>query len=173
MFFRLIFGVVLFFSCGYTGILMSYKFKNRVLQLEELQNMLMQLDFDIDYLGIPLGKSFEKISKNIDSELKNVFAYIAKRLNDNPGCDMQKLWKRAFDKYSIDLSLNNEDVFALTEFSKTLGTGSRENEKNNIKITQMKLKILQENARCIAEKSIKMYRGLGFLTGGFLVIVLL
>ena len=40
-------------------------------------------------------------------------------------------------------------------------------------MTQMKLKILQENARCVAEKSIKMYRGLGFLVGGFLVIVFL
>lgn len=173
MLLRLCISLALLFSCGYAGILLSKKFQSRVVQLDELQNALTQLEFDVDYLCIPLGKSFEKIANNTESELKHVFLYISKRLQDNPGCDMYRLWKRAFSKYSVDIALKDEDIDTVTEFSKMLGSGNREKEKNNIKITQMRLKILQDNARCDAEKNIKMYRGLGFLAGSFLVIVLL
>lgn len=166
-------GVVLLISCGYTGILMSKKFQNRVVQLGELQNALVQLEYDIDYLCIPLCNSFEKIAKSTESGLKNIFIYIYDRLKNNPGCDMYRLWKRAFSKYCMDIALTAEDIETVTEFSKLLGSGNREKEKNNIKITQMRLKILQESASCDAEKNIKMYRGLGFLAGCFLVIILL
>lgn len=173
MLLRLCVGLVLLFGCGYAGILFSKRFQYRVIQLGELQNALVRLEYDIDYLCIPLGESFEKIAQNTESELKYVFKYIAKRMKDNPGCDMYKLWKRSFSKFCMDLALTDEDVSAVTEFSKMLGMGNREKEKNNIKITQMRLKILEENAKCDAEKNIKMYRGLGFLAGCFLVIVLL
>ena len=173
MLFRLGTGLMLLFGCGYAGILLSKRFQCRVIQLGELQNALVQLEYDIDYLCIPLGESFEKIAKNSESELKNVFLYISRRLKDNPGCDMYRLWKRAFSKFSMDIALADEDIAAVTEFSKMLGLGSREKEKNNIKITQMRLKILEESAKCDAEKNIKMYRGLGFLAGCFLVIILL
>lgn len=173
MLLRLSVSLALLLSCGYAGIIFSKKFQNRVVQLAELQSALVQLEFDIDYLCVPLGDSFSKIAQNTDSKLKDVFGYISKRLKNNPGSDMYALWKRAFSKYRVDIALNSEDIDTITEFSKMLGSGSRENEKNNIKITQMRLKILQENARCDAEKNIKMYRGLGFLAGVFLVIIFL
>ena len=157
---------------GYLGILFSGRFKKRVRQLEELQNAMLQLEFDIDFLNVTLCEAFEGIAKNTDGILKEVFFYVADRLQKSPGCDMQRLWQRAMIKYSDDLALTEEDIQIIRDFSKTLGSGNREKEKNNIKVTQMRLKIAVDEAVSEAKKNIKMYRGLGLLSGVFMVIVL-
>ena len=76
-------------------------------------------------------------------------------------------------KYNESLNLTDGDIQIITDFFKTLGSGDREKEKNNIRITALRLKMAVEEAKIEAEKNSKMYRGLGFLSGIFLVIVLL
>lgn len=170
---KLLASCAVFSGCGYLGILCAGRLKKRVRQLDEFKSALTQLQFDIDYLGIPLAEAFERIAKNTESEIKNLFLYVSERLSGHPGCDMQKVWTRAISKYEADLAFGKEDIDVITDFSKTLGTGNCEKEKNNIKVTQMRLEILLNQARSEAESNTKIYRGLGFLTGIFLVVLLI
>ncbi len=173
MFLHILACFVILLGCGTLGVVFSGRFKERVNQLAELQNVMTQLEFDIDFLNITLDESFERISRNIETPLKSVLLYVSDRLKKNPGTDMQGLWSRAITKYQYDLALGKEDIDILIDFSKTLGEGNREKEKNNIKLAQMRLKMALDRARSEADKNIKMYRGLGFLAGVFIVIVLL
>lgn len=173
MFLYILACFVVLLGCGALGVVFSGKFKERVNQLSQLQSVMTQLEFDIDFLNITLDESFERISRNIENPLKSVFLYISDRLKKDPVADMQRLWSRAITKYQYDLMLSKEDVDILIDFSKTLGEGNREKEKNNIKLAQMRLKMALERARNEADKNVKMYRGLGFLAGVFIVIVLL
>ena len=163
----------LLLGCGGLGIVFSNRFKERVRQLELLQNAITEIEFDIDFLSITIDNSFEKVAKNIDGPLKEVFSYIVYRLRENPTSDMQKIWKRAISKYNQALALSQSDIQILMDFSKSLGTGSREKEKNNLKLTSMRRSIALDEARLDAQKNIKMYRGLGFLAGIFALIILL
>ncbi len=170
---RLLSGIIVILGCGYFGILFSQKFKIRVRQLAELQRTMTELEYSIDFMGIPVGDAFEMIAKNSDTALKNVFSYVAERLTRNPGSDMQKVWRRALSKYSELLALKKDDLEIIVEFSKNLGTGNREKEKNNIRATSMRLSIAEDEAKAELEQNSKMYRGLGFLSGIFAVIVLI
>ncbi len=163
----------LLLGCGGLGMIFSNRFKERVRELEHLQNAITQLEFDIDFLNITLERSFEKLAKNTEKPLKEVFSYVAYRLRENPGGDMQRLWRRAISKYNQDLALSQDDVQILIDFSKSLGAGSREKEKSNLKLASMRISIALNEARLDAQKNIKMYRGLGFLAGIFIVIILL
>lgn len=170
---RIFAGIIIIIGCGTLGMFLSGKFKGRVRQLELLQNAMTQLEFDIDFLNVTLDESFARMAKNTEGPLKEVFLYVSERLKNSPGSDMQQLWKRAISKYRYDLALNNEDTQIVVDFAKSLGEGNREKEKNNIRLAEMRLKMALEEARFEAEKNIKMYRGLGFLAGVFIVIVLL
>lgn len=170
---RLFAGCIILLGCGALGMFLADRFKNRVRQLELLQNSMTQLEFDIDFLNITLDESFERMAKNIEGPLKDVFLYISQRLQKSPGSDMQQLWRRAISKYRYDLALKDGDIQIIMDFSKTLGEGNCEKEKNNIKLAAMRLKIALDEAQFEAEKNTKMYRGLGFLAGVFIVIVLL
>ncbi len=160
------------FGCGYLGILFSYKFKRRVKQLEELQRAMTELEYNMDFVTMTVSDALSSVSNNCETELKYVFLYVAERLKNNPGSDMERVWRRAVDKYRQALVLSGEDIELLMDFSKTLGMGNREKEKNNIKFTSARLKLAEDEARAELEQNSKMYRGLGFLLGIFIVIIL-
>ncbi len=159
-------------GCGYLGIMLGSCYHLRCKQLGEFRRALKQLEFDVDFLSITLCESFEKIVHNSCGGVKSVFEYVTKRLKENRCDDMEKYWVRALKIYGYELKLNDEDKRILTDFAKNLGTGNRETELNNIRAADMRLKVAEEDACREAKKNSKMYRGLGFLSGIFLVIVL-
>ena len=159
-------------GCSALGMFFAAGFRKRVNQLTEFENAFVQLEYDIGYLNIPLDEAFEKLSKSTESIISDIFKYISYRLNKNKCCDMYKVWKRAIEWSSYDLYLSNADKQILLDFSKTLGQGNSEKEKNNIKLTLMRLKIAQSEAQSAAITNVKMYRGLGILVGIFIVILL-
>lgn len=165
-------GIVLL-GCAYLGLLFAASYKKRVMQLAEFENALIQLEFDIDFLNIPLADSLKKIERNCEKGVKDVFAYIRERIETDRCINMQSLWKRALSKFKEELFLSDDDKKILIDFSKNLGSGDRINEKNNIKLTLARLGIVGEEAREIAARNSKMCRGLGLLAGIFIVIVLI
>lgn len=172
MILRCLAACVILMGCGFLGIAFAGRFKSRVRQLELLENVMQQLEFDIDYTNITLAEAFERIAANTEGVLREVFGYASRRLKTSPGCDMERLWRRAFTKYRDELALTDNDIQIFLDFSKSLGTGNREKEKNNIKVTAMRLKMSVTEAHTEAEKNMKMYRGMGFLLGIFMVIIL-
>ncbi len=170
---KLFAGAVVLLGCGYLGVLFSYKYKKRVKLLKELQRVMTELEYNIDFVSMTIADSLISVSKNCETELKCVFLYVAERLKNNPGSNMERVWQRAVDKYRQALLLNKEDIELLIGFSKTLGMGNREKEKNNIKFTVARLKLAEDEARAELEQNSKMYRGLGFLLGIFIVVVLI
>ena len=170
---KLIAGIVILFGCGYSGILFSQRFKRRTKQLAELQRVMCELENSIEFLQIPIADALSSVSKNCETELKMTFIYISERLKSDPACDMELVWRRGFEKYRYSLDLKDEDIEIITDFSKNLGAGNREKEKNNIKATSMRLKLAEDEARAEMLQNTKMYRGLGFLFGIFIVVVLI
>jgi len=160
-------------GCGYLGILFASSYKRRVSQLTEFGQVLHQLEFDIDFLNIPLAESLEKISKNCSGGVRDIIFYVKERLTNDRCIDMQKIWERGFVRFREEIFLSIEDQKILTDFAKNLGAGDRNSEKNNIKMTTARLKIAEEEAREIAKTNVRMYRGLGILAGVFIVIVLI
>lgn len=173
MFLRICASVFVIVGCGWMGMQYGSGFGRRVRQLQELQNTMLQFEYDIDYLGIPIEQTIEKLSKNSGGELREVFSYMAKRLKNGPVFSMENLWMRALERFGDEFMLTEADIQILRDFARLLGTGSRENELNNIKVTMMRLKIAEDEARAQASKNSKMYRGLGILLGVFLVIILI
>ena len=159
-------------GCGYLGIMFGTCYKKRAQQIGEFRNALKQLEFDVDFLSITLCESFEKIVSSSSNGVKQVFTYVLKRLRENRCADMEKCWDYALKMYGSELYITAEDKKILTDFAKNLGTGNREKEMNNIKAADMRLKVAEDEAHAEAKKNSKMYRGLGFLCGIFLVIVL-
>ncbi len=173
MFLKVCASVFVLVGCGWLGMQYGTGFGRRVRQLQELQNSMMQFEFDIDYLGTPVEQTIEKLSKSTSSELGDVFSYMAERLKGGPVFSMENLWIRALERYNDELMLTQSDIQILRDFARLLGTGNREKELNNIKVTSMRLKLAEDEARMQALKNSKMYRGLGILLGVFIVVMLI
>lgn len=170
---RIVAGIVILVGCGYAGILFASAFKKRVKQLEELYFIVGQMEFDIDFLNIPICGSLERLSGLCEGGIKNVLDYVRAELKKEKCLNMYDLWKRAFERFEHELALTDSDKKIIFDFSKNLGVGDRKREKNNIRATIMRLEAACEDARHYASTNSKMYRGLGILAGIFIVIVLM
>ncbi len=170
---RAIASTVILGGCAYLGNLFALSCKKRHRQLRELGQIVAQLEFDIDFLGTPLNESLNKISLQYTDGIGDVLKYVCSGMRGEHCVDMGKLWESAFERFGNELSLRDEDIAIMLEFSKKLGRGNREHEKNNLKGTSMRLKIAEDEAREVAKTNVKMYRGLGVLAGVFIVIVLI
>ncbi len=135
-------------------------------------NCLRQLLFNIQFLNMPLSQSFFNISKNEQNAVGEIFEYIGKRLCESKS-DMCNLWKDALDFYKDELMLKDDEIQILIDFAKRLGTGDRNNETSNIECTVLRLKSMEEEALNEKVGNVKMFRGMGLLTGIFIVIMLL
>lgn len=170
---RLVAAAFILLGCGYTGMALSLKFGRRSRQLEELSGALGQMEFDIDLLGMPVSESLERLSCCGSGALCEMFSYISRRLRENRCADMGEIWERAIGRFRFELCLTDEDLQILSDFSKSLGSGNSEKEKNNLKLAQMRLETAKTQAQSEAKRNAKMYRGLGFLAGIFIVTILI
>ena len=161
-----------FGGCGYLGIELANRSEKRMKQLREFRRALNLLEFDVDFLCMPICESFDKIAKNCDGVVKSVFSSIRDSAGSSPCGDMWTYWERAFELYRRELYISEDDKKILKDFAKNLGAGDRDKEMNNIRAADARLKIAEEEAYVQSKKDSKMYRGLGFLSGIFLVIVL-
>lgn len=160
-------------GCGYLGLLLADTFKRRVAQLEDLQNILAGLEFDIGFMNLPIMEALARCCETAKSSIRDVMMYVCDRLSEDRCHDMQGLWKRALDRFGQELCLTQEDKKILIDFSKALGGGDRTCEINNIRMASARLKVAELDARELAKRNVKMYRGLGLLAGIFIVIVLI
>ena len=160
-------------GCGYLGLLFSDSYKRRVAQLEDLQNVLSALEFNIGFMNLPLREALIRCGEGANGGIRDVMMYVCDRLSEDRCSDMQGLWKRAFDRFGQELCLTQEDKKILIDFARALGSGDCANEINNIKMALARLSVAENDAREIAKRNVKMYRGLGFLAGIFIVIVLI
>ncbi len=170
---RLIICVAIVAGCGYLGFLFADNFKKRVAQLEELQNILAGLEFDIGFMNLPLQEALIRCAESAKGGIRDVVMYVSERLFEDRCHDMQVLWKRALDRFAQELSLTQEDKKVLIDFSKALGSGDCANEINNIRMASARLSVAECDARELAKRNVKIYRGLGLLAGIFIVIVLI
>lgn len=170
---RLIACAVILAGCGYLGAVFAGAFKKRTESLMLMSDALRQLEFDIDFLGITLAESFERIAFNFDGAVGQVFEYTAARMKKKKCSDFLNIWNSAISAYGGELYLRESDRSILAEFARNLGAGDRESEKNNIRAALMRLKLAEDEARSEEKRNVKMYRGLGFLFGVFAVIVLI
>ena len=173
MFLRIIACALIVAGCTYIGIMFAARSKKRVVQLGEFKKALNQLEFDIDFLNITLAESFDKLANNSEGTFRRVFSQIAGSVRKNRCQSMAMVWKYAIQKYRDEIFLSDDEINIIIDFSKNLGSGDREKEKNNIKLATMRLSVAESEAREETNKNAKMYRGLGVLSGLFIVILLI
>ena len=172
MIYRLFLSFVIVALCYVCGRNYSMKYIVREKNIGIMCNCLRQLLFNIQFLNMPLSQSFLNISKNEKNVVGEMFEYIGKGMCESKS-DMCNLWKDALDLYKDELLLREEEIQILIDFAKRLGTGDRNNETSNIECTVLRLKSMEEEALNEKMGNVKMFRGMGLLTGIFIVIMLL
>ena len=173
MIIRGICGIVIILGAGYMGMLFSSRLYEKVKQIEVFERMLALLLFNIDFMAMPLCKAMLQISGNVPNPADKILSVAGGIMRNRPGVKASQSWREAVDRCRKDILLNSEEIEILYSFGENMDRSEKENLLSNINITLAKLKIIREEAYCKFKTDGNMWRGMGFLVGILIVILLI
>lgn len=152
------------------GLLMSKKYKNRVMELREIKNAINTLETKIKFTYEPIPEIFKEMSVTLEKNIAKIFEKASKYIEENT---TKEAWERAIEETKIDLNLNNEDINIIQNLGNMLGKTDAPGQISKIKVTSDFIDVQIIKAEEERKKNEKMYRSLGTIVGLSIVIILI
>lgn len=153
--------------CISLGLIKANKYKLRVIDLIEMEKALNLILTRIRYTYEPLPELFLEVSKNINSNIAEIFINAKEKMDKN--IIANEAWKLAINESSNNFS--KEDIDVIKGLGKLLGQTDLEGQILQINLT---LKLLEDqNAKANKEKvkNTKLYKTLGATVGLAIMII--
>ncbi len=164
-------GVVIL-GCGYIGLVLASMMDLRIRQMEEMENVFQQLAFNVGFLSMTFAQAVCQASRTQRGAVAELFAKMAEEMKNHPQQPLRNIFLQAKER-TQGLYLKEPELDTVLEFLSQAGKGGRQEMLDGIHLTMAKLKTQRETAIAKRERDGKMCRGLGFLTGMLIVVVLL
>lgn len=162
--------ITIFGASTSIGILMSKKYKNRVIELRELKNAINTLETKIKFTYEPIPEIFNQISKTLQHNISEIFKKAREYMEDNT---TKEAWDKAIEENRTNLNLNNEDLKIIHNLGNLLGKTDIEGQISEIKVASSFIDTQIIKAEEERKKNEKMYRNLGTIVGLAIVIILI
>ncbi len=164
-------GVVVL-GCGYIGLVLASMMDSRIKQIEETEGIFRQLAFNITFLSMPFAQALSEASGTQKGAVAELFLSLAMEIEDNPEKPLPQSFQCVAGKaVGIDMKEPERDI--IIEFLSRAGKGDRQEMADGIRLTLAKLETKREELLDKQKRDGKMCRGLGFLTGMLIVLILL
>ena len=101
-----------------TGI--GRQYRRRSQELRTLQSAFLFLQTEISYTATPLPEALDRVARNLDFPLCEIFSNTAKNLKKHDGTTAGEAWAGSLERYKVYLALKSQDLGIL----KNLGGGA-------------------------------------------------
>lgn len=165
-------GGVVILGCGYLGVSLARTLEMRIRQLELLEQIFRQLEFNILFLLRPFPEALKSVAESYKGSFGSLFSRVAEWMKRMPDLSPERAFSLALDD-TEGVRIRQEEQKILKEFFRHIGAGDRETTRDGIRITAAKLRNLREQAIAEKEKDGKLWRSMGFLSGIFIVLLLM
>ena len=172
-FIKYIILLLILISSTIIGKLMGNKYKDRVIELEEIKNSFNIIKTKIKFTYEPIPEIFEEVSKTLNSNIKEIYKEALKNIgqdNELYSDNVDIAWKKAVDKSNTNLE--EEDKRIIKMMSKLLGQTDVEGQVGQIEIAEKFLEGQIEDAIAKRNKNQRLYMRLGTITGLVISIIL-
>lgn len=159
---------LIFISTSLVGILISNKYKNRVIELKEMKNALNIFETKIKFTYEPIPEIFGEISNNLKENIASIFREASKKMEK---VSAKIAWEEALKESNT--SLQEEDIAIIKGLGKLLGKTDIDGQVSEIELTSTFLDTQIEKAEKESTKNQKLYKTLGMVTGMAIVIILI
>lgn len=140
---------------SYVGIIISNKYKNRVIELKEMKKALNIFETKIKYTYEPVPDIFVEISGNLNKNIGEIFKTASSNMKNETAKDA---WIEAINNSKN--SMNKEDLEVIKGLGKLLGKTDIEGQVSQIELTDKFVDSQIEKAEKEYEKNEKLYKTL-------------
>ncbi len=147
--------VAIAMSAAYIGVLISNKYKNRVVELKEVKKSLNIFETKIRYTYEPVPDIFLEISQSLKENVSQIFKNASNKMEKETAKDA---WVEAVSEAKT--SMNKEDLEVIKGLGKLLGQTDITGQISQIELTDRFLDTQIEKAEKEYEKNEKLYKTL-------------
>lgn len=155
------------------GAYFAMKERFRLRELEELEQAMLYLNGQIQYLSAPLGEAFESIGWKLNSTLGQIFQENAEQLLQSAGETAEMIWEEIWKKEASHTFLTDEDLEAVLSFGRSLGYLDKVRQEESIRLLLRYIEGALLQGRKRLEKNGRLYYGMGCLSGLLIIVSLL
>lgn len=152
---KFVFLVIILVASAYIGIIISNKYKDRVIELKEVKKGLNIFETKIKYTYEPVPDIFNEISKNLKDNIANIFKIASKEMRN---ISAKLAWEKAVEEAKTNMK--KEDIEVIKGLGKLLGKTDVEGQVSQIELTNKFLDEQIEIAKKEYVKNEKLYKTL-------------
>jgi stage III sporulation protein AB len=149
------------------------QYRRRPLELRSLQSSLLFLQTEISYTATPLPEAMDRVARNLDFPLSEVFGSTVRTLKKQDGTTAGEAWSGSLEVYKAHLALRDKDLGVLKNLGEALGKSSREEQEKHLLLAREQLRQEELQAESERLRLEPLYRYSGLLVGLLVVIALL
>ncbi len=167
-------GCVLILFCAFLlGNYYGDQLNRRLKQLKQIYLSMQMLKGEISYQHAALSEAFVQAGNRCDGCIGRFLTSVGEGLNKRQSSRFVEVWEPSVSKLYKESALTKEDMELLREFGKHLGYLNLSMQENRILFFMEQLMdTISALDQVIVERK-RLYRVLGLLGGGFLVIILI
>lgn len=170
---KLLGALLVLLACSGLGMAAAAAIAARPRQLQKLRSDLTWLEMDINYAATPLPEALAKLAQISEEPVRSLWQETLACLANGEGVTAEEAWQRSLRRFRRLSALQENDLAVLRDFGAGLGTTNRQEQLKKFKLLQEQLAALQTQAEEARQKTERLYRTLGVLTGIALIILLL
>ncbi|MTI94899.1 MAG: hypothetical protein FH749_05335 [Firmicutes bacterium] len=155
------------------GFALAEGIRNRPRQLRMLQYGLTILLSEIRYRQTPLPHAFQLSARRLDAPVAGLFMALARGLAQAEGRGLYWVWQQTGTAALHDSALSQQDLQVVDSLMRVLGSGCTGEQERQLEMHLRHLQQEEIQAEKQREKTEKMWRYLGVLSGIALIIILL
>ncbi|WP_117156542.1 stage III sporulation protein SpoIIIAB [Paraliobacillus quinghaiensis] len=165
-------ALLLLIATTWVGFELANQLNNRPKQIRQLKNALQIVEAEIVYSQAPLEEAFRIVAKQIPNPIASFFQAISQELLQQTA-DLPTIWEEEIARFFPNLALGNDEKELMQQFGRTLGQHDITQQKKHIQLAFTHLDRALEEAQDNQQRYGRMVKSLGFLTGLFIVLLLL
>ena len=165
-------AIMIIGASTYIGFFMAAIIKTRIKQLKEMESAILQLETEVFFTRTTLPEACYDVAVKSKAPISNFFYLVSDNLKNNDLDSVFQAFEVAFEKEkSFDISTSDKEIFL--DLAKGLGESDLEGHKKIFTLAEYNLKNTIDSLEKKNDKTIKMYRCLGFSVGVMVTILLI
>lgn len=170
---KLIGGMLVLLATSWLGFTLAGRVRERPKQIRQLRSYLSLLQTEIHYGTRPLAEACANIAEHGDNAVSALFRAGSEQLMRRDGSSTYECFKRAIEQEWKQTALQQREQDVLLQLCQVLGSSDRHDQVHHLTMACEQLELEEKRARDEQDRSEKMYKTMGVLTGALLVILMI
>ncbi|MFB1050394.1 stage III sporulation protein SpoIIIAB [Paraliobacillus sp. JSM ZJ581] len=165
-------ALLLLIATTWIGFEIASYLNNRPKQIRQLKSALQTMEAEIVYSHAPLIDAFWHVANQSPEPIAGFFQMLHQQLKEGTN-ELILAWSKAVGNLMNNSALSFDEKEILIQFGQTLGQHDISQQKKYIQLALTHLDRVLEDAVDDQHRYSKMVKSLGFLTGLFIILLLI